>query len=530
MFRSSSVPVVYDHPSKETRARNLHQFFCSFLSVEMIEVTSSVLISKVTTANASDSVTAGFERCWGFLPRLKSNNVKVKKTEEVLVLNPSSLLLLESRDGSTKFRVRRKVLLHQVDVDRGDEPGTIVIRRAGEVSAGEKSRGDGSGLTVRFQVHQDAESVYTRTLNARTKFQAALDLLAIPGAEVSQRLAPRLIAVVVNNTIVARRHPTENEEISIKAVSGKSTVEFVAESPMGIVSARVHAKELIAPTSTPYKMHLFSVQGDDDDDEYDGEDARRVGVELAVETSVSRWRVGLILAAAAALVFFAFAVYEALRRDGTAAFVLLAAMLAVRVAVAATRYDLSVKVSSCSVVEQQPKSSTISLVDTPYDNAPSFSRCLSVEHCISLRRSLVDGLDLTTDELESSLRQDVLARLHGISPAVNNDLFQRYIAACKGDVSNALTRLEATAHWRQANGVDKMLDGADLPYFFIFKKHYLHCLLGRTKDGLPILVGTANASLTCSPTCAPAHLLTCSLAHIFARGHGPLWKSCHGVP
>jgi len=74
---------------------------------------------------------------------------------------------------------------------------------------------------------------------------------------------------------------------------------------------------------------------------------------------VSRWRVGLVVAAAAVLAFFGFAVHGALRpdavdaskaSDGTAAFILVAAMLAFRVALAARRLELSLKVSSCSVL------------------------------------------------------------------------------------------------------------------------------------------------------------------------------------
>jgi hypothetical protein len=77
---------------------------------------------------------------------------------------------------------------------------------------------------------------------------------------------------------------------------------------------------------------------------------------------VSRWRVGLVVAAAAVLAFFGFAVHGALQpdavdavdasnaSDGTAAFILVAAMLAFRVALAARRLELSLKVSSCSVL------------------------------------------------------------------------------------------------------------------------------------------------------------------------------------
>lgn len=330
-----------------------------FQKPPMIEVPNSVLISKVTTVSTSDAVATGFgfARCWGLLPGQCSNHSVEKRLDEVLVVNSSSLLLLESRDDSTKFRVRKKLLLHEVDVDRGEEPGTLVVRRARD-----GARRDGSALRIRFRLEQDARGVYERTRNARKTFQAALDLLAIRGASVVQRLAPRLVAVVVDDTIVARGHPIA--EISVKGMTGQREVEFLAESPMGLVSARVRAKELLSPGSRSHTLHLLSVPGDDGQGEYDG-----YGVELVVETvRVSRWRVGLVVAAAAVLAFFGFAVHGALQpdavdasnavdavdasnaSDGTAAFILVAAMLAFRVALAARRLELSLKVSSCSVL------------------------------------------------------------------------------------------------------------------------------------------------------------------------------------
>ena len=161
---------------------------------------------------------------------------------------------------------------------------------------------------------------------------------------------------------MARGHPIA--EISVKGLTGQREVEFLAESPMGLVSARVRAKELLSPGSRSHTLHLLSVPGDDGQGEYDG-----YGVELVVETvRVSRWRVGLVVAAAAVLAFFGFAVHGALQpdavdasnavdavdasnaSDGTAAFILVAAMLAFRVALAARRLELSLKVSSCSVL------------------------------------------------------------------------------------------------------------------------------------------------------------------------------------
>lgn len=95
-----------------------------FQKPPMIEVPNSVLISKVTTVSTSDAVATGFgfARCWGLLPGQCSNHSVEKRLDEVLVVNSSSLLLLESRDDSTKFRVRKKLLLHESTSTEGKSP------------------------------------------------------------------------------------------------------------------------------------------------------------------------------------------------------------------------------------------------------------------------------------------------------------------------------------------------------------------------------------------------------------------------
>lgn len=80
-----------------------------------------------------------------------------------------------------------------------------------------------------------------------------------------------------------------------------------------------------------------------------------------------------------------------------------------------------------------------------------------------------------------------LGELNKISKAVNVDLFERYIAACKGDRAHALTRLRATAEWRAEHGVDSILS-SPIPYFKLLKSSYVHAVVGRSRDGLPVVV------------------------------------------
>jgi hypothetical protein len=118
---------------------------------------------------------------------------------------------------------------------------------------------------------------------------------------------------------------------------------------------------------------------------------------------------------------------------------------------------------------------------------------------ISLRRSImisrVDGnveydlhesitmspSDITADE------QRQLKELHGLSRAVNIDLFRRYIEACKGDRVFAMQRLRKTAEWRAAHQIDTILE-RPIPYFHLLKKNYVHTVIGRSIDGLPVVV------------------------------------------
>lgn len=456
----------------------------------------SVLVCKVQTStehsDGSGSV-RGLGACWRFSHHQNGKSGRGTNTE-VLVLNSTSMLLLEAKEGSTKFKVRRKRMLHELDVSRGATAETLVVSRAGD--EGDEGNGDDSTkrdegrrrlpLVVQFLSSEEATRVYERTDKRRRKFQQAIDLLDFPGAEVA-RLEPRIYQLVVDDRIVAR-HPSNNEEILIKAVSRRSKLGFVGLSPMGVVSGHIGSKGLFSSDNASHTMLLHPEGGEDvgrngagEEKQDDSDGGDRFAVEVKFEARASRRR-GVEFAATIAIVFLSYGIYELLQPEGNSAFVLLAAMLAVRVAVAAMHHDILVKITSCTVVEQ----STSKMTPKRRGVAP-FSRCLSVDHCLSLRRSLVDGLEFTDDQLESEMKAETLARLHEISPAINEDLFQRYVAACKGDVVKALSRLEDTAKWRRENNVDDILE-ANLPYFFPLKDHYVHALIGRTRDGLPIIV------------------------------------------
>eukprot|EP00204_Picochlorum_oklahomense_P001175 CAMPEP_0118799432 /NCGR_PEP_ID=MMETSP1161-20130426/1648_1 /TAXON_ID=249345 /ORGANISM="Picochlorum oklahomensis, Strain CCMP2329" /LENGTH=738 /DNA_ID=CAMNT_0006727131 /DNA_START=121 /DNA_END=2337 /DNA_ORIENTATION=- len=80
-----------------------------------------------------------------------------------------------------------------------------------------------------------------------------------------------------------------------------------------------------------------------------------------------------------------------------------------------------------------------------------------------------------------------LKRLNQISKSVDVDLFRRYIAACKGDRQFAMQRLRTTAEWRAEHNVDSILQ-APIPYFNVLKQNYVHAVIGRSKDGMPVVV------------------------------------------
>lgn len=377
-------------------------------------------------------------------------------------------------------------LLHEITISPGSDPATLVVRRADVTER--------PSLTLVFLSEHEAGQVLQRTSKQRSKLQRALDLLEFPGTRL-QPLEPTVFQVAVDDRVVARGD--RQTEISVKAARRNSTIGFLAQSPMGIVSGRVALEDLMVGGGRGPRLGaaLLLPDGDGDSDgdgdgdgdgDSDGDgqspSTSSFGVEVKFRVERRRRPLGVWLAATAVVVIAAVAVASI-----DVPCLVFTAVLAVRVAVAASRRDFSLSISSCTVVERQPATPLAPTPSVP-DNHPAFSRSLSVEHALSLRRSIVDRLDKSMDQLELEAQEETIARLNEISPAINDDLFKRYVAACKGDVSRALSRLEETARWRKANDVDNILDDQHLPYFSSLKKHYVHALIGRTRDGLPILV------------------------------------------
>lgn len=103
------------------------------------------------------------------------------------------------------------------------------------------------------------------------------------------------------------------------------------------------------------------------------------------------------------------------------------------------------------------------------------------------RRTTLEGLvknekDLTTEEVT------FIASLAQKSPAATNDLYIRYVAACRGNRVKAAERLELTMNWRQSEDVDSILN-KPLPHFKECKAHYRHAVIGiGKKSNMPIVV------------------------------------------
>jgi hypothetical protein len=103
------------------------------------------------------------------------------------------------------------------------------------------------------------------------------------------------------------------------------------------------------------------------------------------------------------------------------------------------------------------------------------------------RRTTLEGLvknekDLTTEEVT------FIESLSQKSPAATNDLYIRYVAACRGNRVKAAERLELTMNWRQGEDVDSILN-KPLPHFKECKAHYRHAVIGiGKKSNMPIVV------------------------------------------
>jgi hypothetical protein len=59
---------------------------------------------------------------------------------------------------------------------------------------------------------------------------------------------------------------------------------------------------------------------------------------------------------------------------------------------------------------------------------------------------------------------------------------ERFIAGCGGNMEEARRRWDITRHWRETEGLDKILQ-EEQPYFNIIKAHYPHYHAGRGKNG-----------------------------------------------
>jgi hypothetical protein len=110
------------------------------------------------------------------------------------------------------------------------------------------------------------------------------------------------------------------------------------------------------------------------------------------------------------------------------------------------------------------------------------------EHHLEMHAGTATMKIQPTKTMESRHEAEVLEKLHAISPAITQALFERYITACGGDRKKALTRLKITAEWRANNAVDEILT-SPVPRFKPIKAAYLHSVIGWTKDkSMPVVV------------------------------------------
>jgi len=64
----------------------------------------------------------------------------------------------------------------------------------------------------------------------------------------------------------------------------------------------------------------------------------------------------------------------------------------------------------------------------------------------------------------------------------DNDIPQRFIDGCNGDLREARQRWDITRHWRETEGVNSILNESQ-PYYFLIKKMYPHYHCSRGKQG-----------------------------------------------
>lgn len=65
---------------------------------------------------------------------------------------------------------------------------------------------------------------------------------------------------------------------------------------------------------------------------------------------------------------------------------------------------------------------------------------------------------------------------------MDEDIPQRFINGCEGDLKEARRRWDITRHWREVEGVNTVLDEPQ-PYFFVIRNYYPHYHAGQGREG-----------------------------------------------
>ena len=134
---------------------------------------------------------------------------------------------------------------------------------------------------------------------------------------------------------------------------------------------------------------------------------------------------------------------------------------------------------------------------------------------LSLKRgTTLEGL--INNEKELSMDEvSFVQLLSQKSPACSNDLYIRYVAACRGNRVRAAERLELTVNWRQDEGVDSILS-KPLPFFKECKEHYRHAVIGiGKKSNMPIVVEGVGRFRTALKNLKAKNVPTSAFMHQF---------------
>jgi hypothetical protein len=65
---------------------------------------------------------------------------------------------------------------------------------------------------------------------------------------------------------------------------------------------------------------------------------------------------------------------------------------------------------------------------------------------------------------------------------MDDEIPQRFINGCEGDLKEARRRWDLTRHWREVEGVNTILQEPQ-PFFFTIRSHYPHYHAGVGKQG-----------------------------------------------